>query len=619
LKSLNQIHVDTGMGLERLVAVLNGSESNYDTDLFVPLFDVIHSFSSRPSYFQSNSNEQFAYRLLADHARMFTIAIADGLVPEKKGIGGLVKKMIERATRIAQENLQIDEKNVSILSKLIPHVTKILSPAYPELNEKVQRTVDLVKHCELNYVDKYEKAKPLLEKFIADRRKTSSFFVSAEEIFRLYGGKFDQINVPLEMIEEYSRLNPSFTFDWTNFDELMREETRKSQLFSIYNKTLKTSQINFRHPTDKLSDLIAQYPSILPTIDEPFKYEAERSIDAKIQLIVDENLDVVQQKFDAKRKFYVVLDRTNFYSTSGGQTSDRGTLEFADNCIFHVDDVFQLQNEIFHFGRFERDGNVSQPIVKCHVDLNRRKNLNRNHTATHLVHKVLRELLDDPNLIQKASLVDEEFFLFEFSTIGRNSSKTLFEDLEKRVNELIQLDLPVTTSFHDFNEIRSNSNIFRLTNESYPSRVRCLTIGDEFSRELCCGTHVRSTKEIEDFLLVRVDSKGQSNKRIYCLTGSFAENVRKSFENDFLRRFERLENERERIPIDELFSECQNLRETFLDERSLNFPQNQREKFYSRWQNLMPDKKIVEKISFGSTQRRSNATFHSFECRFADL
>ena len=161
---------------------------------------------------------------------------------------------------------------------------------------------------------------------------------------------------------------------------------------------------------------------------------------------------------------------------------------------------------------------------------------------------------------------------------------------------MIQLDLPVTTSFHDFNEIRSNSNIFRLTNESYPSRVRCLTIGDEFSRELCCGTHVRSTKEIEDFLLVRVDSKGQSNKRIYCLTGSFAENVQKSFSNDFLRRFERLENERERIPIDELFSECQNLRETFLDERSLNFPQNQRENFYSRWQNLMPDKKLLRKF-----------------------
>lgn len=167
------MHVDTGMGLERLVAVLNGSESNYDTDLFTPLFDVIHAScppsASIPVYSQANKTQQYAYRLLADHARMFTIAIGDGLVPEKKGIGGLLKKMIERATRIAHEYLHIDEQNVTLLSTLIPHVTKILQPAYPDLKEKLHRTVELVKHCELNYIVKYQNAKPFLERFIHER------------------------------------------------------------------------------------------------------------------------------------------------------------------------------------------------------------------------------------------------------------------------------------------------------------------------------------------------------------------------------------------------------------------------------------------------------------------
>jgi len=170
---LTQFHVDTGMGLERLVAVLNSFESNYDTDLFTPLFDTIHSYcpksSSVPIYSQSNPNEQYAYRLLADHARMFTIAISDGLVPEKKGIGGLLKKMIERATRIAYEYLHIDEENIAILSKLIPITTKILSQAYPDLNEKLNRSVELVKSCELNYMKKYKLAKPLIEKFIQEK------------------------------------------------------------------------------------------------------------------------------------------------------------------------------------------------------------------------------------------------------------------------------------------------------------------------------------------------------------------------------------------------------------------------------------------------------------------
>ena len=182
LVPLTNVHVDTGMGFERLVAVLNSVESNYDTDLFAPLFETIHSFcspsSAVPVYSQANQSQQYAYRLLADHARMFTVALSDGLVPEKKGIGGLLKKMIERATRIAHEYLHIDEERVALLAKLIPVATEILSPAYPDLSSRVEHTADLVKHCELNYMRKYKLAKPLLEKFIQDKLRSNRIYLS---------------------------------------------------------------------------------------------------------------------------------------------------------------------------------------------------------------------------------------------------------------------------------------------------------------------------------------------------------------------------------------------------------------------------------------------------------
>jgi alanyl-tRNA synthetase len=195
LQVLSHVHVDTGMGLERLVAVLNSFESNYDTDLFTPLFDIIHSkcptSASIPIYSQANASQQYAYRLLADHARMFTIAIGDGLAPHRKGIGGLLKKMIERATRIAHECLHIDENHVTILSILIPHVTDILSSAYPHLLDKVDRTVELVKHCELNYMSKYQYAKPLLEKFIDEKIQGTPTIVNETNVTRIVPIKCD--------------------------------------------------------------------------------------------------------------------------------------------------------------------------------------------------------------------------------------------------------------------------------------------------------------------------------------------------------------------------------------------------------------------------------------------
>lgn len=168
----------------------------------------------------------------------------------------------------------------------------------------------------------------------------SDHFISGDEIYRLYAGKIDGINVPLEMIEDYTRLFPIIKSDWSSFEDLMREETRKSKIFSIYNKTIKSNENLTQHPTDKILDLIKQYSSLKQTIDEPYKYQGNKPLNSELQLIIQNdgnNPLKITESIDKNYKYYVLLDRTNFYSTGGGQTSDHGTIQFSNNLIFQVE------------------------------------------------------------------------------------------------------------------------------------------------------------------------------------------------------------------------------------------------------------------------------------------
>lgn len=230
----------------------------------------------------------------------------------------------------------------------------------------------------------------------------------------------------------------------------MREETRKSKQFSVYNKTIKDSQNISHHHTEKIFDLLKQTPSLKATIDEPYKYQIEKSFNAQVQLVFNTQLDIVQT-IDKNSKYYILLDRTNFYSTGGGQSSDHGRIQFSNNLTFQVEyelflffniylfllsvrNVFRLHDYVLHYGSFLQNGNIDDRNVVCNVDIDRRLNLSRNHTTTHLINKILRDILNDPNLIQKASLIHEDYFIFEYSSINVNTTNNIFDELEKRVS-----------------------------------------------------------------------------------------------------------------------------------------------------------------------------------------
>ena len=161
--------------------------------------------------------------------------------------------------------------------------------------------------------------------------------ITGEDVYRLYGGKIESTNVPLEMIEDYTRLHPSLKVDWTNFEELRRDESQKSKIFSVYNKTMKTNENLSHHPLEKLADLLKQSSSIKSTIDDPYKYQVDQSINAEVQLIIENDGLNVVQSMDSTRKYYILLDRTNFYATAGGQSSDRGIIQFSHNLSFQVE------------------------------------------------------------------------------------------------------------------------------------------------------------------------------------------------------------------------------------------------------------------------------------------
>lgn len=414
------------------------------------------------------------------------------------------------------------------------------------------------------------------------------------------------------MIEDYTRSFPLLKIDWSNFDELMEEESRKSKIYSIYNKTIKTNQNLSSHPLSKISDLIKQSSLSKKTLDEPYKYQPNQSLNAQLQLIIesDEKLNIVQS-VNKNSNYYILLDKTNFYATAGGQSSDQGTIQFSNSLTFQVENVFYLNEHILHYGYFLQNENIEGQNVVCNIDIERRLNLSRNHTATHLVNKTLREILNDSNLTQKASLIHEDYFIFEYSSTNTDQSNEIFEKLEKQINEIIHRNLPISTNSYNYNSIRSNSNIYRLSNESYPSEVRCVNIGSSYSQELCCGTHVSSTGDIEDFLIVRVDSKGQSTKRIYCLTGLFAKNIRNLFENDFQEKFNYLEENQDKISLDELYNSSRKLYEIYLDDKNLSFPYNQRMNYLNRWKKLIPEKKILRKYFFNQLNKDLTKNFIS--------
>ena len=471
--------VDTGMGLERLAAVLQGVHSNYDIDLFRKLIAAVAQATATAEL--SNNS----LKVIADHIRSCAFLIVDGVLPSNEGRGYVLRRIIRRAVRHGHKLGQ----EQAFFYRLVEPLAAEMGAAYPELLEARARVEQVLQQEEQRFAETLKQGMQILEETIA--ADTSATVIPGAVAFKLY----DTYGFPVDMTADIAR-ERGLTLDMAGFETEMqaqRDRARAAGQFGI--------DYNARVDVDG---------------DTEFSGYDHVSDQGQVVGLFHDNARVEQ--LHEGESGVIVLDRTPFYAESGGQVGDQGELRFADG-VFVVNDTQKQANGAFmHFGTVLQGTVTPAGSVEAQVDVTRRRATACNHSATHLLHAALRKILGE-HVMQKGSLVDSERLRFDFS---HNEGLTVdqLSAIETLVNEQIRANLPVETRVMDFDAARE-VGAMALFGEKYGDKVRVLKMGD-FSIELCGGIHVGHTGDIG---LLRIISEGgiaSGVRRIEAVTGERA-------------------------------------------------------------------------------------------------
>ena len=462
-------HIDTGMGLERITAVLQNKLSNYDTDLFMPIINKIENLSGIEYPKDVSDPKGIAMRVLADHIRTLSFAIADGVYPSNEGRGYVLRRILRRASRFSR-NLGFKEP---VIYKLVPTLVEIMGDFFTEL-KTAQKTIELyIKSEEENFIQTLERGIEKFQEVVEQQKRNNSFVIPGETAFLLY----DTFGFPLDLTQLMAR-EIGFTVDTDTFNKKMeerRELSRQSAKFSA----LDTYQIS-------------------PDIKTIFTGYEELETQAKV-LFVDENK--------------VVFDKSPFYVESGGQVSDTGEIIF-DDIKFRVTNLVKIGDAIVHIVDKTFPNAVGKEAL-LRVDRLRRLDTMRNHSATHLLHEALVQVLGS-HVRQAGSLVAPDYLRFDFNHFAKAEESQL-KEIESLVNEKIFEALPVRTDIMSLEDARTKTKAKMFFGEKYGEIVRVVSMGD-FSAELCGGTHVRNTNEIGIFKILSEQSIAAGVRRIEAVT-----------------------------------------------------------------------------------------------------
>lgn len=476
--------IDTGMGLERLTSILQNVDSNFETDLFVPIIRQIEILTQR-SYERGEAG--FPFRVIADHSRACTFLIADGVLPSNDGRGYVLRRILRRAVRFGQF-LGLEEP---FLYKMVEVVCQIMRDAYPYLLEKESFVQDIIKLEEERFFitlkEGVRKVDEIIQTAIGEGRQE----IRGEEAFTLY----DTYGFPLDLTEDMAEEN-KFTVDKDGFNRMMEEQRNRARQAQKNDNVFAEEQM--------LAQILADVPGTGFTGYD--RYEEESVVLAIIK-------DGVRVNFAADDEVIVISSSTPFYAESGGQVADTGFI-YADTGTVAVNDVQKLSGWIIHRGVLS--GSLrSGDLIRLALAVDRRLDTARNHTATHLLHKALRMVLGE-HAQQKGSLVEPARLRFDFSQLSALSEEQL-KEIENIVNNSIFSSYPVATTVTDINEARE-MGATALFGEKYGDEVRVVEV-DGFSMELCGGTHVRNTGEIGLFKITSEGSIGSGLRRIEAYTG----------------------------------------------------------------------------------------------------
>ena len=490
--------IDTGMGLERISAVMQGTLSNYDTPLFTPLLQAIAKMSGL-DYSRSMTPTDVSMRVVADHSRASTFLIADGVVPSNEWRGYVLRKIMRRAMRHGRK-LGMNEP---FLHALVDVMVREMGDAYPELKAGRDAIVQVVKSEEERFDAVLTGGLPRLEE-VLERAAASTKVVSGDDAFKLY----DTYGLPRDFIEDLAS-NQGLRFDAEGFDAAMAGQREKARAGSAFEG--KKGE-EFAFASDAARESLRQ-------AGDAFEGYTETTVRGILVLAL---FDAKRQPVDALSAGdggYAVLAKTPFYVEAGGQVSDQGWIETASGGRSRVSGVVRLGAGLPRAHRLEKvEGRIAvRDLVSAEVDCALRDATRRNHTATHLLHAVLRKVLG-PHVKQAGSLVAPDRLRFDFvhfSALTREQR----EQIERMVNEAIVKNEVVNTTIRNTQEAIA-AGAMALFGEKYGDKVRVVAIGDgAFSTELCGGTHVRATGDIGALLITDESGVAAGVRRIEAVTG----------------------------------------------------------------------------------------------------
>lgn len=488
---LPQKNIDTGLGLERLASVLQEVDSNYETDLIFPVILEVEKMTG--IRYQTNPEIKTAFRVIADHVRGITFAISDGAMPANEGRGYVIRRILRRAVRWGKV-LDISEP---FLYKLVPIVVQMMKEGYPELNEKMDQVVKIVKNEEARFQETLDQGLVILTQMITTAKAEDKQQITGEQAFKLY----DTYGFPLDLTEELAA-KEGFIVDTHGFKTAMNEQKTRARAAR--------EEYGFG---DESSDVYQQI-RLERGLSEFVGYNTLETETEILALIKDGQL---VDKLSAGEIGQIVLKTTPFYAASGGQIGDTGRLAVS-GALVTITDTRKLA-EVNFSELLVEDGELTLEMsVKAIVEEGQRLEICRNHTATHILHKVLKTVLGE-HVNQAGSLVESNRLRFDFThfTALTNDQIKLIEEM---VNQEIRQNYSVKTLLTSLEEAKDLGAV-ALFDEKYGSDVRVVSIGD-FSLELCGGTHVNASGEIGVFKIVSEAGIAAGVRRIEALTGRTA-------------------------------------------------------------------------------------------------
>ncbi|RIO27157.1 alanine--tRNA ligase [Staphylococcus saprophyticus] len=481
-------NIDTGMGLERMASLAQNVRTNYETDLFMPIIHEVEKVSGKT--YLENDNYDVAFKVIADHIRTIAFAIADGALPANEGRGYVLRRLLRRAVRFSQ-SLDINEP---FMYRLVDIVADIMEPYYPNVKEKADFIKRVIKSEEERFHETLEEGLAILNNLVA-QAKTSTHEISGKDAFKLY----DTYGFPVELTEEIAT-QENLSIDMQTFEEEMQQQRDRARQARQNSQSMQVQ-----------SEVLKKI-----TTDSTF---VGYDVMDKASVITDiiQNGELVESA-EAGETIYFILRETPFYAISGGQVADQGTIS-NENFEIAVTEVTKAPNgQNLHKGEIQFGTVKKNAEVSASVNHKERRSIKKNHSATHLLHAALKEVLGD-HVNQAGSLVEADRLRFDFSHFGPMTQEEI-DTVERRVNEEIWNSIEVDIQEMPISEAKQ-LGAMALFGEKYGEIVRVVNMAP-FSIELCGGIHVNNTAEIGLFKIVSESGTGAGVRRIEALTGKSA-------------------------------------------------------------------------------------------------